>query len=175
MWYTQLAANCAWPLNFFTISRRYSLISKIGCEKLNNVIIYLKSPSTHTKYILLLVYSLPGTICDEDINECASQGVNNCSVRGFCVNTIGGFFCGCRDGFELQRDGISCDGKDTILCLLSLFLTLHALHMPLASCKSLGFQFYQCWCCNPSESRRGFESCLGPLTNRKFKYKSLPS
>ena len=43
-----------------------------------------------------------------DINECM-QSSSVCEQS--CTNTIGSFVCGCNTGFELQSDGISCNGE----------------------------------------------------------------
>ena len=40
-----------------------------------------------------------------DVDECASDGVD--CPQG-CVNTEGGYECGCEPGFELEGDGITC-------------------------------------------------------------------
>ena len=42
-----------------------------------------------------------------DIDEC-SEGTHNCSQ--ICINTVGSFICGCNSGYELDRDGATCNG-----------------------------------------------------------------
>ena len=44
-----------------------------------------------------------------DINEC-DMNVDGCDQ--ICVNTVGSFLCNCTDGYELNEDGISCNGKN---------------------------------------------------------------
>ena len=44
-----------------------------------------------------------------DFDECQNNSSNNCGQR--CVNLPASFFCDCRDGYELNADGHSCDGK----------------------------------------------------------------
>ncbi|TKS80775.1 Protocadherin Fat 4 [Collichthys lucidus] len=39
----------------------------------------------------------PGTLCDNDIDECE---VDPCQNNGTCVNTLGGFYCHCQSGFS---------------------------------------------------------------------------
>ena len=48
-----------------------------------------------------------------DIDEC---DLNTDGCEQGCVNTNGSFMCNCTDGYELNGDGFSCDGKsiDTI-------------------------------------------------------------
>jgi len=45
------------------------------------------------------------TTLSSDINECEE---NIC--HQFCTNTNGSFNCSCRPEFELQPDGITCNG-----------------------------------------------------------------
>ena len=40
-----------------------------------------------------------------DIDEC-TMGTHNCSVNADCANTIGGYSCGCHDGFV--GNGFAC-------------------------------------------------------------------
>ena len=44
-----------------------------------------------------------------DIDECDSGQSNNCEQ--LCTNLPGSFFCDCREGFKLNADARSCDGK----------------------------------------------------------------
>ena len=44
-----------------------------------------------------------------DFDECQNKSSNNCEQ--LCVNLPASFFCDCRDGYELNTDGRSCDGK----------------------------------------------------------------
>ena len=43
-----------------------------------------------------------------DNDECTLD-TDNCTQ--VCVNTDGGFNCTCRDGYSLDEDGISCEGR----------------------------------------------------------------
>ena len=43
-----------------------------------------------------------------DIDECDLQ-TDGCAHN--CSNTIGGFECSCRDGYELEEDGKTCRGE----------------------------------------------------------------
>ena len=43
-----------------------------------------------------------------DINEC-SEGTSGCTES--CINTQGGFQCGCSTGFTLGGDGMTCIGR----------------------------------------------------------------
>ena len=42
-----------------------------------------------------------------DINEC-DQDSGGCEQ--FCNNTFGSYKCSCKDGYNLEFDGISCAG-----------------------------------------------------------------
>ena len=44
-----------------------------------------------------------------DVDECQNSLSSNC--QQLCVNVPASFFCDCRDGYELNADGRSCDGK----------------------------------------------------------------
>ena len=44
-----------------------------------------------------------------DFDECQSRSTNNCEQ--LCVNLPASFFCDCRDGYKLNADDNSCDGK----------------------------------------------------------------
>lgn len=50
-------------------------------------------------FILIILYT--------DINECSSSN-GGCSQG--CNNTIGGYSCYCRDGYNLSTDGYTCEG-----------------------------------------------------------------
>ena len=43
-----------------------------------------------------------------DVDECAMNSTNDCSVNADCENTEGAFLCTCRSGFA--GDGKSCTG-----------------------------------------------------------------
>ena len=53
-----------------------------------------------------------GSSCDEDIDECASDNLNDCSDTDHtvCQNTDGGFTCVCQEGFETDSNDV-CIGK----------------------------------------------------------------
>ena len=42
-----------------------------------------------------------------DIDECTNN-TDNCTQT--CTNTVGGFTCGCNEGYLLHDDGITCNG-----------------------------------------------------------------
>ena len=54
-----------------------------------------------------------------DYDECQSNSSNNCEQ--ICVNIPTSFFCECRDGYTLNEDGRSCDGKTFVFKLLKLY------------------------------------------------------
>ena len=43
-----------------------------------------------------------------DVNECKNNN-GGCSHR--CSNTNGSFFCSCKEGYQLQGDGLTCEGN----------------------------------------------------------------
>ena len=43
-----------------------------------------------------------------DINEC-SEGTAGCAH--ICTNTIGSYVCSCDQGYRLESDGRTCNGK----------------------------------------------------------------
>ena len=45
----------------------------------------------------------------QDVNEC--NGDHECDHN--CINTVGSFVCSCDDGYLLQDDGRTCEGKPT--------------------------------------------------------------
>ena len=47
-----------------------------------------------------------------DINECSS---NNGGCSDICTNMIGSFSCSCHEGFVLDNDGLTCQGKVILL------------------------------------------------------------
>ena len=59
-----------------------------------------------------------------DIDEC-TDGTNNCAQ--VCINTEGGFTCGCNIGYLLDTDGITCNGMEKSF-VHTIYLMLH-LHM----------------------------------------------
>ena len=42
-----------------------------------------------------------------DIDEC-NNGTHNCSQM--CTNTNGSFTCGCKNGYQLDPDEVTCNG-----------------------------------------------------------------
>ena len=48
-----------------------------------------------------------------DINECLSNK-GGCSQT--CTNTIGSFVCSCQNGFVLDSDNLTCQGKVKCVC-----------------------------------------------------------
>ena len=48
-----------------------------------------------------------GYLFHPDIDECSDK-TDGCSQM--CTNTNGSFICGCNTGFQLNNDGITCNG-----------------------------------------------------------------
>ena len=47
-----------------------------------------------------------------EYDECATEG-HGC--EHICVNTLGGYRCECKIGYELQSDGKKCEGNICIV------------------------------------------------------------
>ena len=60
-------------------------------------------------YVYATCMQLPDVqyTCISDIKEC-SIGTHNCSQ--LCIELDGGYRCGCYDGYDLEKDGITCKG-----------------------------------------------------------------
>lgn len=43
-----------------------------------------------------------------DVDECAD---NNGGCQHQCTDTVGGYECSCKDGYSIDCDGHSCNGK----------------------------------------------------------------
>lgn len=56
--------------------------------------------------IIIVEWSLHTIIIDVD--ECTDD-VDNCDQ--LCDNTEGSFVCSCTEGFELDVDGLTCNGE----------------------------------------------------------------
>ena len=58
---------------------------------------------------LIGLHSVHGLHLIADINECSLEGDGFCDQG--CNNTVGSFSCSCSEGFELNSDGLSCNGE----------------------------------------------------------------
>ena len=47
-----------------------------------------------------------------DVDECAN---NNGGCSQMCMNSDGSFKCECRSGYQLDRNGITCNGESSSL------------------------------------------------------------
>lgn len=54
-----------------------------------------------------------------DIDEC-SENISGCAQN--CMNTIGGYNCSCKKGYQLGIDEMSCIGKSYIHLYNHLFI-----------------------------------------------------
>lgn len=61
--------------------------------------------------------SLAPCASDADVNECRRPSEKR-TCQHSCHNTLGSFTCGCRPGYRLSADRVSCEGKG--LCEKSL-------------------------------------------------------
>ena len=58
-------------------------------------------------YKLTFLFNISGYLFHPDIDECGNR-TDGCSQ--ICTNTNGSFICGCNSGFQLDNDGITCNG-----------------------------------------------------------------
>ena len=62
-----------------------------------------------------------------DVDEC-DNNLHNCHVNADCINTIGSFYCDCRNGFN--GNGTYCYGMyflllSYVLYVISLYLVIY--------------------------------------------------
>ena len=55
-----------------------------------------------------------------DIAECIN-GLHNCTQR--CIELEGGYICACDEGYELDKDGVSCKGT-SLCCIMKTYMSL---------------------------------------------------
>lgn len=98
--------------------------------------------NTHTTINLWFFFFL-GTLCDDDINECAQS--SPCRNGGTCRNTRGSYICDCPNGYEGRQCEINHDDCDPSKFVLNTkFLRLFTV------CKicllKFTFRFSSCIC-----------------------------
>ena len=54
-----------------------------------------------------------------DIDECNNE-THNCSQ--ICTNTNGSFTCGCRNGYQLDTDVVTCNGMYKTYTYIQLYI-----------------------------------------------------
>ena len=54
-----------------------------------------------------------------DIDEC-NNGTHNCSQ--ICTKTNGSFTCGCKNGYQLDTDEVTCNGMYKIYTYIQLYI-----------------------------------------------------
>ena len=69
-----------------------------------------------------LNYSIVKEFLSIDINECSSEGDNNCHDNAICTNTYGSFTCQCQNGYT--GNGITCNGKQLNYSIVKEFLSI---------------------------------------------------
>ena len=58
------------------------------------------------------IISINGLTYFADIDECTDSTINQC--EHLCENILGSFRCACQEGFRLEDDGQSCEGKKAV-------------------------------------------------------------
>lgn len=69
---------------------------------------------THEQFINAVNTKLSYTN-ETDINEC-QEGTHHCGLT--CINTVGSYMCQCNEGFRLDGDMQTCNGKLSFSCIL---------------------------------------------------------
>ena len=85
--------------------------------------------------------------CVADVDECSSVVLNTCDT--LCENTVGGFQCSCRAGYQLnQQDGRTCEGdqRHTSHCTSTVLHSTHCTSTVLRSthCTSVVLCYSNC-------------------------------
>ena len=57
-----------------------------------------------------------------DIDECETKSLHRCNQ--ICNNTLGSYSCSCEKGFEINRDGYTCEGMKAVCYFNLAVLTL---------------------------------------------------
>ena len=66
-----------------------------------------KCLSIHNNIIVNVKLLMCNLFLYKDIDEC-SNGTHQCAHN--CTNTIGSYTCSCDSGYQLNQDGLHCDG-----------------------------------------------------------------
>ena len=83
-------------------------------------------------------------LCHSDIDECKSDGLNNCHKSAQCINTEGSFACSCYLGYI--GDGRECIGIIAQYRANYVYMIHITLHMSLFSVVITRKQYFN-WCC----------------------------
>ena len=88
----------------------------VGVELTNYINMILPLYTTAWPVVLVLVpiqlqriwltKSMP--CCSTDINECS---ITNGGCEHSCTNTIGSFICSCDTGYQMDENGLDCNGE----------------------------------------------------------------
>ena len=79
-----------------------------------------------------------------DVDECR-ENRHNCSNLEECQNTVGGFHCNCKPGYQRNNTTGNCEGRDSnvysvtvwIICLyLKLIIGTQSIYWPISSTQS---------------------------------------
>ena len=60
------------------------------------------------------------------VNECE---VNNGPCEHICADTFTSFECSCEDGYELNTDGRTCNGKLVTLCYVLWVIEIYSMQI----------------------------------------------
>ena len=92
-------------------------LKRLNCRDIydaNDVVCYSPLNLLLRNIIYIFIFS--------DTNECANKSLHRCNQ--ICENTLGSYKCSCEKGFEISRDGYTCEGMKAECYFNVAFLTL---------------------------------------------------
>lgn len=96
----EFLSNISNPLKIVEVKQKFSAICKHPCKNGGKCV----KPDTCS-----CPSGFSGRYCELDINECQEE--KPCDQA--CYNTLGSYYCKCRDGFQLMGDKQSCRKLNT--------------------------------------------------------------
>lgn len=74
----------------------------------------------NTSYLVLFCYRCCcNCVFFTDIDECKNDTLHDCAHE--CFNTVGAYKCDCEEGYDLNNDTKTCDGKQILSTLFNGF------------------------------------------------------
>lgn len=91
-------------------------------KRLNSRDIYDANDVVCYSPLNLLLRNIVYIFIFSDIDECANKSLHLCNQ--ICENTLGSYKCSCEKGFEISRDGYTCEGMKAVCYFNLAVLTL---------------------------------------------------